>query len=206
MSQVELSRVGHSAVSSPPTLWQCQTSRPPPILLVLLLIREPASQELEGGKEEAWVFTWKRAMEIVTQSKTGGRTMKFLCSDSWHSVCRSINISTRSSLWLISPAKLMMLGKKNLPKFVQDHFARGAFSMIRNQIIFEPGSWAKLSHCSDLSQLPFWFLTLHKIKWKSNNLFLEWIKVTVTTIWIKCCLTVSALCRATEDIQCRCFS
>lgn len=42
------------AVSSPPTLWQCQTPRPLPILLVLLLIREPASQELgrEVGKEE----------------------------------------------------------------------------------------------------------------------------------------------------------
>lgn len=47
MSQVKSSRVGHSAVSSPPTLWQCQTLRPLPILLVLLLIRKPASQELE---------------------------------------------------------------------------------------------------------------------------------------------------------------
>lgn len=60
MSQVEWSRVGHSAVSSPPTLWQCQTLRPLPILLVLLLIRETASQELGegvgggrgGGREE----------------------------------------------------------------------------------------------------------------------------------------------------------
>lgn len=72
MSQVESSRVGRSAVSSPPTLWQCQTSRPLPILLVLLLIREPASQELGkgGGKEEeALLFFWKSAKEIVTQSK-----------------------------------------------------------------------------------------------------------------------------------------
>lgn len=52
MSQVKLSSVGHSAVSSPPTLWQCQTLRPLPILLVLLLIREPASQGLgRGGRK-----------------------------------------------------------------------------------------------------------------------------------------------------------
>lgn len=75
MSQVEPSRVGLSAVSSPPTLWQCQTSRPPPILLVLLLIREPAIQETEGGKGEAWVFTWK---EMVTPSTVRRKNHKVL--------------------------------------------------------------------------------------------------------------------------------
>lgn len=59
-SQVKSSRVRRSAVSSPPTLWQCQTSRPLPIRLVLLLIREPASQpasqEFDGSelKEGSW--------------------------------------------------------------------------------------------------------------------------------------------------------
>lgn len=72
MSQVKLSRVGRSAVSSPPTLWQCQTSRPLPILLVLLLIREPASQE-SGKRGRKGVghrgLLLEKHKEIVTQSK-----------------------------------------------------------------------------------------------------------------------------------------
>ena len=89
MSQVKSSRVGHSAVSSPPTLWQCQTSRPLPILLVLLLIREPASQPgigkggREGGKEEeeeAWFFFWKK-------SKGYGDTDRGEQEEQWNSCC-----------------------------------------------------------------------------------------------------------------------
>ena len=91
MSQAESSRVGRSAVSSPPTLWQCQTSRPLPILPVLLLIREPASQGLGKcgagrveGEEAFFLLSEKCKGNSDTEQRGGGGTAEqllFLCSD-----------------------------------------------------------------------------------------------------------------------------
>lgn len=110
MSQVKLSSVGHSAVSSPPTLWQCQTLRPLPILLVLLLIREPAIQGLGRGGQKGDLF-WKSIKEKVTQSKVWRK--KSCCLSALTTDNVYWKKSTMFGLWVMFPAEIMMQLKKD---------------------------------------------------------------------------------------------